>query len=798
MESSINQALEKAVAAHKENKLKKAKHFYDAVLEAQPEHPDANYHFALFTMATDKPEAAIPFFKKAAEAKPSNERYWLAYIEALLSANRLDEAHSAFSEAKRSEVSPKALQRLEKQLQFSSSNRSVTAKHKSTDQPSGQPSDLSLAVELREAGKWKKACEWLNEVIKHDPLNPEALSLLSQVLLLSKQEAKAQEVLSKAISINAQLPSVRRNHARLLLKQSNPKEALQTAELAYQESSEDPDNLLLLAICLGANGRNSEALPLFNELLSAHPDYAEAYASRALIKYQEDDCPGAIEDAEKATVIKPHLAQPWALLSSLYYQNEDLPAAVRAISNARENDPENIAFMVQLGNLLRQQNETEAASHILERAIKLAPHDPSAWATLGATLDQNRQITKAKTAYNQALRLAPQTPGIAARLGAIATTEGDLEAAHRYLEMAVKAEPHHAQLHFNLGVVFQDLDRLGKAEASYRKAIELRPNFSEAFSNLGMLLKNIGRLEDAEASYTKAIAAKPDFTAALLNRAMLSFEKNDFQAALRDADSCNTAVSRALSLEALYALGRTEEVYLRIKKHSELDSNNITVAAFAAYVAEKEARATASKFCRNPMEFLYFSNISRHVDNQSALITELLHELGNYQAVWEPTGASTHKGFHTPKQTNLFAQQSAKFEQLSIIILNEIETYFANFKDEQCVFISDRPLNGKLRGWQVVLKQQGYQAPHIHPGGWLSGVCYLKVVPSLGQQEGAIEFSLNGRRYSDLKYPKLIHQPMQGDIILFPSSLHHRTIPFTTEAERIIIGFDLLPDRAKR
>ena len=135
MERSICFEIEKAVAAHKENKRKKAKHFYDAALEAQPEHPDANYHFALFTMATDKPEAAIPFFKKAAEAKPSTERYWLAYIEALLSANRLDDAHSAFSKAKRSEVSPKALQRLEKQLQFSSSNQSVTAKHKSADQP---------------------------------------------------------------------------------------------------------------------------------------------------------------------------------------------------------------------------------------------------------------------------------------------------------------------------------------------------------------------------------------------------------------------------------------------------------------------------------------------------------------------------------------------------------------------------------------------------------------------------------------------------------------------------------------
>ena len=88
----------------------------------------------------------------------------------------------------------------------------------------------------------------------------------------------------------------------------------------------------------------------------------------------------------------------------------------------------------------------------------------------------------------------------------------------------------------------------------------------------------------------------------------------------------------------------------------------------------------------------------------------------------------------------------------------------------------------------------GHQTPHIHPSGWLSGVIYLKVVPPLGKNEGAIEFSLNSEKYSDLKSPKLIHQPKAGDIVFFPSSLHHRTIPFKTDTDRIIVSFDLKPE----
>ena len=88
-------------------------------------------------------------------------------------------------------------------------------------------------------------------------------------------------------------------------------------------------------------------------------------------------------------------------------------------------------------------------------------------------------------------------------------------------------------------------------------------------------------------------------------------------------------------------------------------------------------------------------------------------------------------------------------------------------------------------------------ALHLHTSGWLSGVIYLKVVPALEKNEGAIEFSLNGEKYHHKNSPSLIFQPEVGDIVFFPSSLHHRTIPFTTDTDRIVVSFDLMPEAAK-
>ena len=39
--------------------------------------------------------------------------------------------------------------------------------------------------------------------------------------------------------------------------------------------------------------------------------------------------------------------------------------------------------------------------------------------------------------------------------------------------------------------------------------------------------------------------------------------------------------------------------------------------------------------------------------------------------------------------------------------------------------------------------------------------------------------------------PSKVHQPVNGDLVIFPSSLFHETIPVKQELERCVIAFDL-------
>jgi tetratricopeptide (TPR) repeat protein len=473
---------------------------------------------------------------------------------------------------------------------------------------------------------------------------------------------------------------------------------------------------------------------------------------------------------------------------------------------------------MQQGLARHSEGNLQEAERLYRAILQVQPGHPSANHNLGLIAVSAGATADALPLFTNALEINPEVEqfwlsytDVLIRLGLLDSAKAvlkqakdlgfnleKLEALNSKLDSAVcttsTSVVADAGVYRTLGVALKELGRLDGAEASYRKAISLSPDYVEAHFNLGNTLKKLNKLAEAEESYSHAIDLQPDFVPALMNRWELLFNRGEFETALKDADSCNIQISRLRSLESLYALGRNEEIFRRIADQSELDAENLHVAAFAAFIAAVEKKNSAHDFCNNPLDFIHISNVSAHHKNPESFITDVVGELRETTAEWEPEKKSTHKGFQTPAEVNLFANPSGNLAQLKSIIIAELDSYYEKFKNENCSFIQKWPKQKDLYGWHVILKQQGHQTPHIHVTGWLSGVVYLQVVPSLNKDEGAIEFGLSSPNYAADDLPTILHQPAVGDIVFFPSSLHHRTIPFSTDTDRIVVAFDLTPE----
>lgn len=676
MKEAIDETLQQALAAQEAGYVQEAERLYRGILQAQPDHAEANHSMGLLAPRLGKPLEQMPLLKLALDTNPSEERYWLSYLDALIKANDLSQAYQVFEQARSANISADKLNTINARLQKLS---------KKNDKKLRQGPLLSEKRKRQSKKKKKARISSANTAPTQYQLNR---------LLEAYQSGRARDAEKLATSFTAEFPA---------------------SQLGWK----------VLGAIFSQTGRFSESLAPMKKSVELAPLDAEAHNNLGVTLEK-------LESLDDATV---------AYKQAIHLKGDFI--------EARFN----------LGNVLKKTGRLNEAETSYRQVISMQADHTDAHFNLGATLKDLGKFTEAEESYRKAL-------------------------AHK---------PDDADTQNNMGILLQQLGRSDEALNFFYKAIALKPTFAEAYNNLGKTLQVLGRLEEAEVSYGQAIALRNNFSDALINRSILLFEQREFDLALSDSDSCNTDLSKYLGLASLYALKRIDEVFERIDRQSLSDPKNIRTAAFAAFMSSIEARNTTNNFCTDPMSFLYFSKLSRHLENDSKFSAELIKELGNYQTVWEPSGRSTTKGLQTNKNINLLDQQSANILELRAIILAEIESYFSLFKDESCIFIQESPMEKDLLGWHVILKQQGHQSPHIHPTGWLSGVIYLQVVPCLGKHEGAIEFSVNGQYHSDKRVPKMLHQPAQGDIILFPSSLYHRTVPFTTDTDRITISFDLMP-----
>ena len=826
MELTVDQALQKGVAAHKEGKLQDAERLYRAILEAQPNHPDANHNLGVLAVAVGKPIEAIPLFNLALEANPRIEQFWLSYIDALIKIDKVNVARRVLADAHQAGVAAGKLRAFEEQLGFEFSASSHMPESEINGPLPSPQGELSTAIDLRESGRYEEAQEWLNKFVQNNPPNPEALSLLSQVLLLDKKEVEAEKMLEAAASIEPEVPSVYRNQARLLLKQSKPVEALEKAQLGCQQAQDDPESLLVLAACLGANQRDLEALPLIEKILKAKSNYAEAYANRALISLRAKDLTGATEDAKMVVSLKPHWTQMWQLLSSLHYQANNLSDAIDALRSAHENEPENPDFMVQLGELLRQDNKAIEAIIILEQATELAPKDANAWTNLGVALQQGGKIADAKRAYEEALVLSPESAAISSNLGTMAKEAKEWETALRYFEKALEIEPNFAEAHSNLGGTLQGLGRLDEAEASYRQAIALKPDLAEAHSNLGASLQDLARLDEAETSFRQAIAMKPDYAEAHSNLAgalkelgrwdeaeasyrqaiafepkpaiihyklgVLFFESRRYDQAIKHFELSDTPLSKLYAIKCSYLQDEPSvfnEKYDLLVSQGEI---NAVIGSLGIQSEFKYGTKKANPFCNEPLKYVVRTDLRSQYQFEKIFVQTARGVLANSSVSYRAQG---HLANGVQTAGNIFVQGDVPKTEIENIIRAEIEKYRIKFKNSGEGFIKNWPTVYDIRGWLICMQSGGKLYPHMHDHGWISGSVYINVPPKSKADSGNLVLCLSDEGH--LQSTEESHQSsvdvVTGALCLFPSSLHHYTIPFDEKEERIVLAFDVVP-----
>ena len=758
MELTIDQALQKAVESHKAGKLQDAESLYRAILQAQPNHPDANHNLGVLAVSVSKSEAALPLFKIALQANPNQEQFWLSYIDALIKENQFDNARSVLDEGKKRGLEGEKVDLLEAQLSsiFSTQNSQSLLENE----------NLFITQQRKKNTKRKDKKE--NPPRNLTNLNQTRNQPLIKFNTLLEYYQKGQHDLAQnlATTLTKQYP----NHpfgwkvlGALLYQTGKLQDSVIANKKVLEISPNDAEAHSNMGITLKALGRLEDAETSHKKAIAINPEYAEAHSNLGNTLQEI----GRLQDAEtsykKAIAIKPDL--------------------VEAYSN--------------LGMTLHKLGRFLDAETSYKKAIAIKLDYAEAHNNLGATLQELARLKDAETSYKKAIAIKPDYAEAHSNLGNALKSLGRLQDAEISHKKAISINPEYAEAYSNMGNTLQELGRLQDAETSYKKAIAIKPDLAEAHSNLGTTLQELGRLEDAETSYKKAIAIEPknaetyfNLSNALKELGRMAEAEAGFAQAIRLKPDFIKAHNEMLT--CLYLMDKKPLFFDQLDHLIKHDKVNAVIGSLTCRSELRYGEKRLNTFCNDPLKHVLLVDLKSRYKFEEIFVRNIKSILNeNKRSNKRQTLLSN--GYQT--LGNLFDIENNFIDEIQKIIRSELERYRINFENSQEGLIRKWPNVYSLYGWLISMKSGGELLPHIHEVGWLSGSIYINVPPKSKADSGSLVVALG--KDSDTTDPsrnsKRIIDVVTGTMALFPASLMHHTIPFESDEERIVLAFDVIP-----
>ena len=290
--------------------------------------------------------------------------------------------------------------------------------------------------------------------------------------------------------------------------------------------------------------------------------------------------------------------------------------------------------------------------------------------------------------------------------------------------------------------------------------ITITPNYDNPYFNLAFCYEKLGHHEKSLIYYKKA---------------------NRFESTTRYDDKL---------FESYYRSNNKKNFIKLAKKFKRNEKLNFNALAASNYVSDQWGIKNYYKFCDDPMEFITSVNLLNEKKIDKKFLNELEKNIVKYT---DRTSTPVVIGFKS--LGNLLDIKAKVITKFKKILMECLKNYKKEHSNKSSTLISKWPKKFNINAWYIRLSQGGEVTSHVH-NGWVSGVFYVKkqktnVKSNVGKLE--ISYRYNNLPIKKKNFSKRIINSESGGLVLFPSSLPHRVLPFNSKKERLSIAFDAVP-----
>jgi len=375
MELTLNEALQKAVEAHKSGQVQEAIRLYTAILQAKSKHPDANHNMGVLAVGFGQVQKALPYFKIALETKPSNAQYWLSYIDALIQLDRMNDAKSVLDQAKIKGAKDKAFDELEQRLNLPNKV--------STDPSQDQ---LQHLINVYQQGQLQQALDSAKKLLSKFPNSSTLYNIQGAANAGLGHFDAAIENYKQALKIKPDFAEAYNNMGSSVKNKGKLEAAIDCYKKALKINPSYAEAYNNIGNALNVKGDLEASIDSFKQALKIKPDYAEAYNNMGVALKDKGNLEAAIDCYKRALKINPNYAEGYNNMGSALDNKGDSRTAIECYSRALKIDPNYTKAYHNMGIALNDIGDLEAALDNFKKALKIKPDYAEVWNNLAFPL----------------------------------------------------------------------------------------------------------------------------------------------------------------------------------------------------------------------------------------------------------------------------------------------------------------------------------------------------------------------------------------------------------------------------
>ena len=582
------------------SKLNEAEGTYKKAITLFPDTTDIRRSYAQFLVKYNRKDEAELQMRKISELQPKNLPAKLDVVRFIVAtkganAGKLELEKMVKADPKNYELAFALANLYQMQQEPASEDRLLNEISNSAgNSPEGYKARTMIASKLIKNGKTDEAAKLLNETLKEDRGNEQALMLRAGIAMKAKNYDAAIIDLRAAIKESADpsaptfmLAKVHEStdafaladeqyllafqaskfsaqlgvpYSEFLLRRKQPERAEKVLEDVLQHDPKDTMTLRALAQSKISRGDFVGAQALAEKLKQSGDKSALPDEIAGIISASKNDYEGTLSAFKRAHEAAPNHPQAMVAVVRTYLAVGKSKEAVEFVQSVLKVNPNNSEAKLLLAQVYSTSGNAEMASNTFKEFIAARPNDPVGYQQLALAEQRANNFAEAEKTLAKGMAVVPKDFGLQLVRAGVYEASGRFEDAIRSYEEMLKQRPDADVVANNLASLLTD-HRNDKASAdrAYTVASAFKnseiPQFLDTYAWASY---KAAKYEDAEQAIKTAIEKLPEYPVFQYHYGKILIAKNDkVQAKL--------ALEKALKLAAKEPFEYSDDINMLLK-----------------------------------------------------------------------------------------------------------------------------------------------------------------------------------------------------------------------------------------